>query len=544
MTDSERPSRGAEDSAPPQVPVEVAEAPLVDGPDAHRRRLQGDLVRGSLWTAVTAVVGLPLTLIVNLVLARSLGADGLGQLGTLIAAYALVSLAVNLGWSDATVQWLAAARARGDRAIEVELVRSCVGYHCFIEGPVLAALTVAVLWRHGLGTALVAAGAILVIQAMGTSTVILTATARNALAARVALVVTMAGQVTTMSVATTTHDPFKTWSAQMVLATLGPAVAFIRLEPALRKAMLRPRFPPRAPSGFLGFALSACASGLVGSLVWGRSELFVLSGLGMAEEAGIFVVVTGLAAQITVPMDSLMGPLMPTAAGLVAAAPGLAVAALTRALRVSAMLGAFTVSGAAPLAVVVMVPLYGDDFADGQVVLAVLVAVSCLQSVSGPMLAFAFATRSAPALLRANLICLMVDAALALSLIPLVGLWGAVAASAVAQILSLVLLTRISRRSLGVSTRELVRSTRTFYIGAALGTAAALVCALPGLSVLARILLVGLGPVALMMVLRWRPVLRLTADDAASILRGMPDRLSHVAEPLMRHLQMIEADRR
>lgn len=509
--------------------------------EVHRRRLQTDMVRGSLWTAVASLTTLPVTLLVNVVVARSLGADGLGRLGTFVAGYALVSALVNMGWSEATVQWLAAARARGKRADEVGLVRSCTGYHCLVEGPLLAVITLLVLWQSGPVPAVIAAAAIWLTQALGTSTVIMTATARNAFSARLALVINMAGLAATASVASTTHLPAGTWAAQVTVAAFAPLYAFVRLDPWLRRAMLRPRLTLRAPHGFFVYAVSACASGLVATLVWGRSELFVLRAHGLVAAAGVFVIITGLAGQITVPMDSLMGPLTPTAAGLVASEPSLARDAMRRALRVSALLGALTASVAVPATFLLLVPLYGKSFGTGRSALLALVLVSCLQSVAGPLTSFAFAMRSAPTVLRNNVVCLLVDAALAIGLVPLIGLWGAVLASVTSQTLNLILLARVVQVRMDVSLGNLAVCSRVFLPGAMSGSLAVSICALVPVPLPGQLALVVLGPAVLVMCLYCVPALRLTAGDGSAIVKSLPRWLGRAAARLMSRLYLVES---
>lgn len=506
---------------------------------AHGRRLQKDMVKGSLWTAVQALVGLPMAFFVNLVVARSLGPDGLGRLATFVAGYALVGRLLNLGWGEATVQWLATARAEGRQDAEVEIVRDCAGYHTFFEGPILGTLTFLALWSSSVTSAVVAAAAVWLTQAAGTSTVIMTATARNAFAAKLALIVNTATQIATLSVVTTSALPAAIWAAQLAVAATAPVFALLRLEPWLRRAVLRPRLPRKPPHGFLLYAVSACASGLVSTLVYGRSELFVLRADGLVGAAGIFVIITGLASQITIPMDALMGPLTPTAVGLLAASPARAADALSRSLRVSALLGAMTASAAVPLTFVLLAPAYGDAYSEGRFGLVVLVLVSCLQSVAGPLGSFAFATRSAAAVLRTNLVCLVLDAAVAFTVIPVLGIWGAVLANATSQGLSLFLLARIVRTKMSFGGRLVMASSKVFPVGALVGGLDVGVCSILPPDLIWQIALAAGGPLLLILCLRHWEALRLTSGDAHAIANGLPARLGALGMSAMSRLSLV-----
>ena len=99
-----------------------------------------DMIRGSLWTLVAAVTGLPLAFVVNLVVARALDPSGLGTLATYAAAVGVAMTVINLGISQSTVQWIAEMRYRDVESKRLHLIRNCVGYHAFIEGPAVAVI--------------------------------------------------------------------------------------------------------------------------------------------------------------------------------------------------------------------------------------------------------------------------------------------------------------------------------------------------------------------------------------------------------------------
>jgi O-antigen/teichoic acid export membrane protein len=499
------------------------EADTVSG--AYQGLLKRDLIRGSLWTLFSASVMVPTAFAANLVLAHQLHPAGLGRLATYVVAFTLVTTVINLGVSDATVQWLAEARALGAFDAEHWLIRRCAGYHSYIEGPIVAGLAFVLLHSAGWPAASIAAAAVWLTQIAGTSSVILTATARNAVVAKLTLATAMAVQVVIVSAAVARHSASFTYAAQLTAASLAPAACLFAISRGERQGVMRPTLRGRNPPGFNRYGVSACAGGLVSGLVFGRSELFVLQANGRLLAAGLFAVATGISSQITIPMDALMGPMVPTAAGLVAAAPGRALPVLQRALRISSLLGALTAAVVVPAGYVLIPYAFGSSFTAAQGGFVALALASCLQSVIVPVSAFAFATRSAAAVLRADLACLILDAVLAFSLIPMIGLAGAVTASASAQILSLLLLVRVVVRRMNISVIDVVSATRSFWWGPIGALIAVLAVAFAPLPVgVALVVAVAIGLVSTCLVFRIASM-RLEPRELGDVMRNLPNGL-------------------
>ena len=279
------------------------------------------MVRGSLWTLVAGLTSIPVAFAVNLVVARALGPGGYGRLATYAALVGVVTTILNLGISQSTVQWMAEMRLDEIGPKRLHLIRNCVGYHAFLQGPAAAAVVFFLLRDSNPWMAGVAALAMLATCALGTSSVILTATAQNASVAKVSMVASLLLQATTIVVAVTTRSANATYAAMVVAALLGPVLCFILIPGRDKRAFLHPLILRRLPAGFIRYGLSACGAGLVGTLVFGRSEIFVLEWQRLTAAAGNFALATGLAGQITVPMDSVMGPLLPTVTRLLSDAP-------------------------------------------------------------------------------------------------------------------------------------------------------------------------------------------------------------------------------
>jgi len=463
-------------------------------------------------------LGIPVALAANVVLARTLGTHGLGRFATYTAIFTVAGTAANLGWSEATVQWLASATAREAKDERRELIRCCAGFHLFLTGPVTAGCAAWLLAGSGAAVAIIGAVSVWLTSAFGTSTVINTASARNALSARISIIAGTAGQMALMTAALATHRAATTWAVVLVASPLAPLLAMVRLPSDDRAALFSPRLAFRPTPGFWVYAISACVGALVATLVYGRSEVIVLRANGLLTAAGIFTVITGLAGQMTTILDSTMAPLTPIAAGLVALDRERAVRVFKRALRITAMFGTFASCVLVPMGILMIRVLYGRAFAGAAGPFASLALVSSLQTALGPLSAFAFATRSAAQVLKINSVCLVADAALVIALVPLIGLWGAVAANAAAQVISLVWMIFLVSRRLSLRPATVVRELRLFGAGLGLGALAAVASIrLHGTATIAILGVIALTLATLRVLIGRFPAMRLTSEDMAIV---------------------------
>ncbi|WP_338182156.1 lipopolysaccharide biosynthesis protein [Jatrophihabitans sp.] len=504
-----------------------------------RTALRTDMVRGSLWTLLSAVLSMPVAFVANLIVVRSLGTVEYGRFAFYVATYGVLVTLVNAGVSDATVQWLAGAHARGDREQSAALVRTCAGYHVFIEAPVVAVVTVLLLHDAPLGFVLAAVVANFVTMAIGTSTVVLTATARNAFAARVSLVMTLAAQATVAATAVVQHEGSAAWALRAVALAIGPCLAVAGVAGHLRPMLFRPRLPRRLPAGFLSYGVAAWSSALVTMLLLDESEIFVLRWYDDLAAVAVFAVLTTVANQLTVPMDSLMAPLVPIAAGLVGSAPHLASPALDRSLRVTALSATLTCGVALPAAAELLPAVFGGRYGHDTAAFVALATLSCLSSAAGPLRAFAFATRQVVGVLRINVLGLAVDAALALSLIPAYGLRGAVLALLVGQALSIVLVLRLVAKVLERRPGSVLVEVRAAVVGVVAGVAAVLAAADVDGTGVRTVVGVVVGAVIVLGSLRLLPGLRMNAGDEAVIVAGLPPRLGRAFVTTTRLLPLV-----
>lgn len=426
----------------------------------ERRRLQSDAVGGSVWTAVQVVLGLPVAAVANAVVAHRLGARSYGTLAIYTAVYALACTVVNLGISDATVQWIATHNPLGEREAVVETIRRCSGYHILIEAPLIALVT-GVLLRHAGAIAIaVGAGSAAAVMVVGTSTVVMSGAGLNALAARISLVATLASQAGLIAVAGVSPHSSSMFAARVALGIVGPLIALCSIPSVWRSAIMRPLLPRAFPHGFLSFALRTSGSGIVSALIFGRSELFVFQAYGRHVQAGLFALAAGVAGLITAPIDSLLGPLLPATAGLLAISPERAGQALLRGLRASALLAGLILATVIPTVAPLLPAIYGHSFAGAIGAFTALAVVSCIQSVNHPVLAFLMAARRSGLLLKTGLISVVIDAAVAFAAIPRFGVAGAVAASGLAQLTTLAIVALSVGRQLHVDAHGVVHACR------------------------------------------------------------------------------------
>jgi O-antigen/teichoic acid export membrane protein len=153
-------------------------------------------------------------------------------------------------------------------------------------------------------------------------------------------------------------------------------------------------------------------------LVFNRTELFILEALGEHQAVGIFALAFGLSLQLT--------------------APERAREAFGRSTRVSAVVCGAILATVTPLLVSLIPVIYGRAFEAAAWMVVPLAMMALLRSVTNPVTAFTLARQKAGVRLRANVAALVVDLLLAVALIPLLGVWGAVIAAVGAQAVAVI----------------------------------------------------------------------------------------------------------
>jgi O-antigen/teichoic acid export membrane protein len=387
-----------------------------------------------------------------------LGVADYGRLALLTLLVSLATTLTNAGVSEAVMQWGAAAFARGDDAQVNMLLRRSLGYHLLVQLPLMV-ITVVVLARGQSWLVLVSLVlSVMLPAALGSASLSNSIENRAAGAAQVAMVTNLVVQLAISVTAFVYHDSVEVWTARSLAGSLLLPLNFMIMNRSRRRVGVTMLPPTSLPRGFWRFALVTLAGSLAGMLVFSRSELLILGHFGTTETVGLFALAFGLSQQISAPIDALMGPLKPAVAGIAEAHPTAARQTLLRISRVSSLVAAGVSVFLVPIVVVAMPLLYGSDYEESASPFAVLALVSCLQSAASPLGSFTTARRRPSLLLRLNLQALVVDILVALALIPVFGLWGAVAANVAGQLAVVVPLVVVECRVWGVPVRDCLRA--------------------------------------------------------------------------------------
>ncbi len=433
------------------------------------QQLQSMAIRGSIWTAVHAVTAVPLAFIANAIVARSLGVADYGSLALLTIAFAIANQVANGGFSDSLMRHGAASEARGQHAVTDQLLRRSFGFHVLIELPLLWCVALVLARDEPIGVV----AALLVSSAMscvfGGATLFLTLANRSAAGAKLAMVTNLLVQVAVAVTAVTTHSPVAVISARLMAGAALVPIALLAVPRARRRALLNLRLPRRMPTGFWTFAGQSFLAGLIGLLVFSRSEILLLGWLASPEAVGLFALAFGLSIQITAPVDAMLNPMAPAVTGILATRPDLAEQTLFRVSRFSSLLCALITGVLLPTVYFAVPWVYGDEFRDAAVLLLPLAAVSCVQSMGQAATAFAFARAHGGRILKVNVVALVVNIAAGIPLVIAFGVWGAVIANMASQLTSVLLLIHGELRLQAITWRAYLAVIRIWPL--ALGTA-------------------------------------------------------------------------
>jgi O-antigen/teichoic acid export membrane protein len=433
--------------------------------------IRSDAVRGTWWTAVNAVVGIPLSVIANLVVARSLGPEGFGTLASWMTAYSVILVTLSAGVSSATVQWGAAAYARGDEEEFLDLARRCAGLHMAVAALIGAVVSVVILDDQPPAIRLVAGLAVAISMALGAANVVLTAMAMNARLAILVLGVNVVIQAAVVTAAVTTGDPGPVWLARLVVAVMLSGIGLLLAPPLVRRACLTPVLKRPWPPGYASFSWKTMVSSLVGTLVFSRIEVLILTGYDDAVAAGLFALAAGFAVQITAPIDAMLGPLLPSAAALLAVDKDRAAQVVVRGLRLSAFITTAILVLAVPIVGLLTPLVYGRQFADAGLLFIALAITSCVQTVLHPVTAFSVALRRPFTVLAISLVALVFDLALVFALVSGHAALAATAGNCLGQVLALIGTVVLVQRVMKVPLRACTGSFMAFGINAAVTAA-------------------------------------------------------------------------
>jgi O-antigen/teichoic acid export membrane protein len=437
-------------------------------PSLDRAGLQDSAVRGATWTVVHTLVSLPVAFVVNLIVARVLGVADYGRLAFLTSLMEVATGIVTLGFGAALIQFGSKYHAAGQKDELRRLLSAAQGFRLLVAAPLLSLLVILVVDVPPQMLAVAVVFGIVVPSALSGAAACVWIENKSAAGAKLAIINSLTVSAAVVVAALLAGTPDAVWATRLVVTGTLIALSLIVIDPSYRRAVLRPRLPRGLPSGFWRFAIPVAAAGVVGGLVMSRSEVFFMTWLATPAAVGAYALAYGLAAHLFAPAQAFLGPLIPAISGLRTVDSEAVSPAFRRTLRASStVVGVLVAAAVVPLALL-LTTLYGVDYAEAAPVLVALGISAGMVIVVSPVTAFVSARLSAGLLLKANLVALAVDTALAVSLIPLIGIWGAVVASISAVAVRFTLLMHSEIALLGISWREVWRLVRPAVLGIAL----------------------------------------------------------------------------
>ncbi|KRE37606.1 hypothetical protein ASG73_08065 [Janibacter sp. Soil728] len=434
----------------------MTEGPIAAEPP--RRGIGEGLISGTAWTAIHVVVSVPIAFLVNVVVARSLGVVDYGRLAILTMVLALATAAASLGVGAALMQFVTKASEAARHRDVARLVSGAQGYNLLVAAPVVSLvvlLVVDVPWPFLLlavvfgifGPALLQVGPIL-----------LATEHRSDRAAQIALVSNLVIQGTVVMTVLLHPTSSAVWIARVVATGALMVLPVLALSPRLRRAATRPGSPWSLPAAFWAFAVPTGLAALVSQLVTDRVQVFFLEWLEDSVAVGLFALAFGLAAQILAPVQAAVGPLLPAFAALRERGNEQARVGLLRVTRVSAVATGGVLSlGLPPLAA--LIPwIYGQPFEPSADYFVVMACAAGFVVVGSASYASLMARLRGGTYLRVNLLALVVMVSVALTTIPLLGAWGAVASMVTGTLARALLMVAVEMRAHVVPRAEMTRA--------------------------------------------------------------------------------------
>ena len=498
--------------------------------------VQERAAKGWLWTFVQSGVVLPLAFVVNVVVARKLGVIDYGRLAFLAAAMGLTSTFAGGGIGWATFQWSVAAWSRGEVDECRRLLSRLTGARLLVQFPIISLVGYILLRSGSVWLVILFICVTFVTSALHSSLLSLSVIQRTSTVAKISLIVGPITQVVSLGVALYSPTPDGVFLARYSAAALSPLIAVFIIDRRIRNACLHPRWPHRYPAGFWSFSTKFWLSGLFGILVFSRSEVFVFDIFGKTTALGIYAIAYAVAGSATTLVDASAGPLVAGFGSLLATDPFSLSHALLRAQRVVSFANAMALAVIVPPLVVIVPVLFGRSYKGVGPFVAALAVVATLRTLKHPVDALLNARRNAGVLLMSNVWSVLVDFGLAVVLIPLIGVWGAVVAGGAAQGLSMTFQVRAELKSQEMSVKEFIGANSMWVWGVACGGLAVLLGEVARTRIgvpLAVAIAIGVGTLSTSVIARATGG-ALRGNDLEAFVGSMPPRLRRTMRLLLR----------
>jgi O-antigen/teichoic acid export membrane protein len=499
------------------------------GPDdsgpLNRRELQDRALRGVTWTMVNTLTSIPIAFLVNLVVARVLGVVDYGRLAFLTVLMEIAAGIVMLGVNPALVQFGSKAHAAGRRADVADLLSKVQGFRLLVAAPILTILVVVLVSDLGIWFKVIAvAFGVVLPAALDGAPACLGIENKTAAGAKVVLVSNVLTQVAVLLAVLAVAQADVVWAVRLVMVSVTVLLALIPISRFYRKAVLRPRLPRALPLGFWRFAILTGLAALLSTLVVSRTEVVVLTWLSDPASVGLFALAFGLAGHMYAPAQAITGPLVPAIAGLREVDAPFVTAAFGRVLRGSSTVVALLSGVALPVLAALAPTFYGAEYSGVPPLLLALGIANGFLVVGAPVSAFVMSRLSASRVLMASVVALVVDAALALGLIPIWGVWGAVVANVAAALTQMLFLLVSELTALHLSWAKVGRDTLPAFVGAAVALGAWYVSTSVPSAGWAAVMGAFVGASGVVLLLRLARS-GLTEGDLQAVLRVLPARM-------------------
>lgn len=444
--------------------------PLTPRPVQGRRQI----FASGVWIAVSTIVPFLATAVLSVVAGRILGAELLGQQSLIAFAGQLGSALIVTSLTDACIRWLAAYRT-GEPERVPGLERWTMRAHAVVGlVPALVLLTIGLTrGAYAAAWAIVAASVFLDALGWGCSSRIIARDGWAPVAQRRLVTQVLAVALGVLAVVAG-YGITGIFAANLI----GSLVLLILLRPLLKRsdAKVIDRFPRPVVRLWVIFAGSAVLTQVVG----GRIEILFLGAFTNGEQIAHYTVALMLVATAMTLPGAIAGASMPA----IAAASGAgdiarASEALSRAMRISAVLSLPLTAGIIAAGPAFIVALYGDEFREA----ASLSRYVALLAVVVPCGRLTSSYWSGLGRLRLPVIAgiagAVLEVALALALIPRFEAGGAVAATLVGQGTAALVGITLTWRAIG-SMPVRLRGWLTCAVASAIATVAGMAAAQGG----------------------------------------------------------------
>jgi O-antigen/teichoic acid export membrane protein len=385
------------------------------------------VARSGVWAALTGLVGIPFVLVTTVALARILQASGYGRFAFYTFVLTFAEGLLDLGVSHTLLQRASAALGRSEVEAVVGICRGALSW-TLGRAPILSGLGLLVLDDRA-AWLLYSLGVFVGCFAVGSS-FYLTVTSDIRGLTQIRLLGAILTAAVAIPVAATTRNPALTFAVSWCATALPTVLHLCYISSDRRRQLIVPgRIDVAKGDPFVSLAFFFNTQ--LNQFVFSRSEiLFFRPGQGVAR--GAYSAAQTIAVRSTIVLDALFSSVDAGLSTMWGRGQDELAAAWSRLIRITSLLMMLAAPAVLALVVGVAVPAFGSSYEGILVPAALMSAVALLQTSAIPFTALLFAERSPARLLVVGVGATLLDVGLAATLVPRVGLSGAVTANVAA----------------------------------------------------------------------------------------------------------------